>query len=382
MKIVYVHDAIARIGGVERIFAEKMNYLADIFGYKVYLITSIQGNHPFSFSISPKVKHIDLGIPIHSQYKYKYPFRLWKKWELNRRFKTKLTDTINKISPDIVIGTTSWMGDVICQLKTSAKKIIESHNARSFTGIKDGSHRNKIIEYLHKYSLRQEQQIIEDNSNVLITLTTGDAKEWEKAKNIRVIPNMTQVALHHKNVPDTKHIISVGRFAYQKGFDRLVSAWQLVKQKYPDWLLDIYGDNGILKKEIEKQIEELNLSDVIAIHNPTHNITEKYQESEFYILSSRYEGFGLVLVEAMSCGIPCIAFDCPYGPSDIIEHEKNGLLVENGDIQGLADAICWMIEHEEERKKMGITAKETSKKYAPEIIMKQWDELFKELVKQ
>ena len=84
----------------------------------------------------------------------------------------------------------------------------------------------------------------------------------------------------------------------------------------------------------------------------------------------------------MTCGIPCIAFDCPYGPSDIIEHEKNGLLVKNGDIKGLADAICWMIEHEEERKQMGIVAKETSKKYAPEVIMKQWDELFNNLVRQ
>lgn len=383
MKIVYVHDAIARIGGVERIFAEKMNYLADVFGYEVYLITTIQGNHPFSFHISSKVKHIDLDVCLHSQYQYPYPFRLWKKWEIDRTYEQKLNNEIQIIKPDIIIGTTCWKGDVVCNLKCSAKKIIESHGARSFTGINDGSKRNKLINWFYQNVLRKQQKNIENKCDVLVTLTKGDAEEWNKAKCVRVIPNMTQPLLQDSStiIKKKKHVISVGRFEYQKGFDRLIKAWYIVNQKHPNWILDLYGC-GSLQKEMEELIHTLHLDQSFILHNPTNFIHEKYLESEFYVLSSNYEGFALVLIEAMTCGISCVAFDCPYGPSDLIENYKNGILVKNGDIQGLADAICWMIEHEEERKRMGIAAKETSKKYAPEVIMKQWNELFKELVRK
>lgn len=381
MKIVYIHDSIAHVGGVERIFAEKMNYLADVLGYEVYLITSIQGQHPFSFHISPKVKHIDLNVPVHSQYKYKYPLRLWKKWNLNNEFKRKLKNELNHIKPDIIIGTTKWKGDVICKSYDKAKIIIESHGPRNHTGINDGSNRNRFVNYFYRFMRYNAQRIMEKYSDVLVTLTTGDAKEWNSTK-IRVIPNMTLQPYNtfHKSVAK-KHVITVGRHEYAKGFDLLIKTWKVVEQKYPDWILDIYGE-GSLTGLLTEQINDLKLTPKTLLHKPTPDIYDKYQESKFYVMSSRYEGWGLVLVEAMTCGIPCIAFDCPYGPSDIIEHEKNGLLVKNGDIQGLADAICWMIEHEEERKQMGIVAKETSKKYAPEVIMKQWDELFKNLVRQ
>lgn len=383
MKIVYIDDAIARIGGVERIFAEKMNYLADFLGYEVYLITSIQGNHPFSFPISPKIKHIDLGITFHSQYQYKYPLRLWIKWKLDRTYKKTLNRVIQNINPNIVIGTTYWKGDVVCNLRCNAKKIIESHCARSYTGVNDGVNRNLLMQWLHGLQIKRVYKLIEHKCDIVVTLTQKDFTEWRKAKKVQIIPNMTQTVNSNNGIKkNSNHIISIGRLAYQKGFDRLINAWNLVKQKHSNWFLDIYGDDGVLKSEIEQQIKELNLMNEIEIHSPTNDITRKYQESVFYVMSSRYEGWGLVLVEAMSCGLPCIAFDCPYGPSDIIEHGVNGLLVKDGDIEGLANAICWMIEHEEERKQMGLAAKETSKKYAPEIIMKQWDELFKELVNQ
>lgn len=383
MKIVYIHDAIACIGGVERIFAEKMNYLADILGYEVYLITSIQGNHPFSFSISPKVKHIDLGVSLHSQYEYKYPTRLWKKLIVDNLYKRKLNNEIQRINPSIIISTSNFKPDVICQLNCNAKKVIESHCARSYTGVNDGINRNQLMQWLHGLQIKRVYKLIEKKCDIVITLTLKDFTEWRKARKVQIIPNMTLFVTSNNGIKKkSNHAISIGRMSYQKGFDRLISAWEIVKQEHADWSLDIYGDNGALKLDVEKQIDELNLKNEITIHVPTDKITEKYQESEFYVMSSRYEGWGLVLVEAMACGIPCIAFDCPYGPSDIIEHGVNGLLVKNGDIQGLADAICWMIEHEEERKQMGIAAKETSKKYAPEVIMKQWDELFKELVKQ
>ena len=383
MKIVYIYEAIARIGGIERVFVEKMNYLAEVYNYDVFLITSSQGRHPYSFTLSPKITHFDISVPFHSQYKYKRFTRLWKKIQLEQIFEKQLQLKIKEINPDIIISTSNFKPDVICQLKCNAKKIIESHCARSYTGVNDGVNRNLLMQWLHGLQIKRVYKLIEHKCDIVVTLTQNDFTEWRRAKKVQIIPNMTQVVTSNNGIKKkSNHVISIGRMSYQKGFDRLISAWEIVKQKHSNWSLDIYGDNGTLKLDLEKQIKELRLANEIAIHGPTNEITRKYQETEFYVMSSRYEGWGLVLVEAMTCGIPCVSFDCPHGPSDIIKNGENGILVKNGDIQGLADAICWMIEHEEERKRMGIAAKETSKKYAPEVIMKQWDELFKELVRK
>lgn len=382
MKIVYIHDTISKVGGVERIFAEKMNYLAEVLDYEIYLITSSQGNHPFIYNLSSKIRHIDLDVNFHLQYKCKYPFRLWEKWKMNKIFCFRLNCVLQDIKPNIIIGTT-WKGDVICRLKCDAKKMIESHTARSYTGIDDSINRNLFVRFFSRKYISHKHSMIEKESDVVVSLTKGDAVEWRKAKKVEVIPNVTNVV--RPNIPlekaNLKRIISAGRLEYQKGYDLLIDAWKFVKTKHSDWILNIYGD-GSLKENIKEQISKLDIADCVILHDAHTTIYDEYLNNEFFVMSSRYEGWGLVLVEAMACGIPCIAFDCPYGPSDIIEHGRNGLLVKNGDIEALADAICWMIEHEEERKQMGIAARETSKKFRPEVIMKQWDELFKELVKQ
>jgi len=126
---------------------------------------------------------------------------------------------------------------------------------------------------------------------------------------------------------------------------------------------------------------KLGLENTINIMPFSHNIYEEYLKSSIFVLSSRYEGFGLVLIEAMSCGLPCVAFDCPHGPSDIIRDKEDGLIVENGNVEALANAICWMIEHNDERKTMGRKAKENVKRYSLDVIMSQWDEFLQKTVR-
>ena len=380
MKIVYVYDAIARTGGVERILTDKMNYLAEVYGHEVYLITSAQGQHPLSFPLSSKVKHIDLDARFHIQYQYKYPKRLWVKWQLHQKFKKNFNKVIQAIEPDIIIGTTYYNADVICCLKNKAKKIIESHCAKSYTGTNDGIKRNSIMQLFSNINLFRYNYIIKKHSDAIVTLTQGDALEWNEPLKTYVIPNtITQIATTY-SACENKKVIAIGRLTHQKGFDILINVWKQVNDKYPDWRLDIYG-RGELENDLKQQIKTNGLEDVITIPPPTPHIYEGIQKSSIFVFPSRYEGFGLVLIEAMTNGVPCVSFDCPYGPSDIITDGEDGFLVPNRDIQTMANKICFLIENKEVRKDMGRKAHQSAMRYAPENIMPMWEKLFKEIVK-
>ena len=368
MKIVYVYDAIARIGGVERILVDKMNYLAEVYGYEIYLITAAQGLHPFSFPLSDKVKHVDIDARFHVQYKYKYPKRLWVKWKLDHDFKHRLQKQIELINPDIIIGTTYYKADVICRLKCRAKKIIESHCAKSYTGQNDGIKRNIFLQWMHTLQLAQYYRTVERRSDIIVALTKGDATEWKKAKNVFVIPNMIPQIPEAKTSCEIHRVISAGRLIYQKGYDLLIESWKLVYSKHPDWKLDIFG-NGPLCEELQKQISQNKLDNVVMIHPPTDHITEEFLHSSIYVMSSRFEGFGLVLIEAMACGLPCVSFNCPYGPETIITHKKNGILVPDGDIKQLSDTICHLMDHDDIRQNYSIEAEQSVKRFSPGHIM-------------
>lgn len=376
MKIVYVFDTLIHIGGVEKVLIDKMNYLVDNH-HKVYLITASQGKHPFPFLLSAKVTHINLNVRFHTQYQYAYPKRLWMKWKLAQDFKKKLERTVADINPDFLIATTYWKADVVCNLKCNGKKIIESHCAKQYTNVNgwpDTNIQKKIFEYLR---LWKYNRTIEKKCDALVVLTQHDKHDWEKVKYTTVIPNpvIPQFQVENNTV---RRAIAVGRLTYQKGFDLLIDAWKGVQDKHPDWRLDIFGE-GDDHPKLTKQIASLEMEQTISIHHATTNIWQEYANSSIFILSSRFEGFGLVLVEAMNCGVPCIAFDCPYGPSEIISHKENGLLVTNGNIKKLTDSICYLIENEEVRRQYGEKAKEKAQYYLPENIMPQWEKLFKHL---
>ena len=381
MKIVYILDSLARVGGIERILTDKMNYLADVYGYDVYLITAAQGTHHYSFPLSPKIKHLDIDVRFHLQYQYSYPKRIWIKWHMNRKFKKNLEIVIDNIHPDIIIGTTYYKADVICQLKCNAKKIIESHNAKSYTGINDNIKRNPIIDFFYRIAYRKYIKTIEKKSDVFITLTQGDKDEWGIVNKTYVIPNIITEISPLISSCNNKLVISVGRLTYQKGFERLISTWKMVNKKHPDWNLAIYG-TGEEERALRNQIKESRLENVITINPPTPDIYTKMQESSILVFPSRYEGFGLVLIEAMINGVPCISFDCPYGPSDIIDNGNDGYLIPNDNIQKMVDKICYLIENEEIRKEMGKKARKSAMRYAPENIMPLWDKLFNEIVNQ
>lgn len=218
-------------------------------------------------------------------------------------------------------------------------------------------------------------------SDAIVTLTQGDAAMWGQHPNIHIIPNTTSIDIQTISSCEAPRVIAAGRLTWQKGFDRLVDAWNIVQKRHPDWILDIFGE-GFYKDSLTRQIKDRKLEHSITIHPFTQNITQEYLNSSILALSSNYEGFGLVLIEAMSLGVPCVSFDCPFGPSEIIRNQEDGLLVKNGDIQGFANALCHLIEHEAERKAFGKRAKQNITRYSLRNIMPQWEILFHKLTEK
>ncbi|MEG1684672.1 MAG: glycosyltransferase, partial [Bacteroides sp.] len=243
MKIVYIHEAIAKVGGIERIYADKMNYLSQK-GYDIYLLTTIQAQHPYAFPLSPAIKHIDLDTRHHLQYQYHYPKRLWIRFKINYLFKKRLKEQIKKIDPDIICCTTSYGAETVCKLNCRAKIIIESHSAKSFSGINDGAQRGYISKKYNAFIVAKKMHIVEKECDALVTLTQGDANEWKCKNKTRVIPNIFNEIPEVKSNQTLRRVIGVGRLEYQKRFDNLISVWKIVNKKHPDWILDIFGEGS------------------------------------------------------------------------------------------------------------------------------------------
>jgi glycosyltransferase involved in cell wall biosynthesis len=210
-----------------------------------------------------------------------------------------------------------------------------------------------------------------------VVLTEEDAQMWGEIPGLKVIPNAAKFIAERFSDGSAKRVIAVGRLDYQKGFDRLIEAWRIVQQNkaYADWHLDIFGQ-GEWKEMLQKMIDERGLQNCVRLNEPTKNIGKEYAESSMLVMSSNYEGFPMVMIEAMACGLPAVSFDFQCGPKDIIRHGVNGLLVKNGDIQGLADAMMTLMGDEALRKQMSVEARMVTETYSEEKVMGKWVSLF------
>lgn len=378
MKIFYIYTSLRTVGGADRVITNKANWLAE-HGYDITIVTDTQMGYPPVYPLSPKVRLHDLSVDFNQEYGHCIPIRIWWYFKLMRKYKKLLKTFLMKEKPDIVITTLARDLDFLTTIKDGSIKIGESHIARYYSrNFHLLEQRGKFSKLMAKYGRWKQERTVRQLEG-LVLLTNQDEKNWSGVTKTFVIPNFLTFQTELYSKCDNKQAICVGRYNEQKGYEYMIGAWAIVNHYHPDWTLHVYGE-GEIKEELQNLINLNQIQSKMILHNPVKNILEKYLESSIFILSSRYEGFGMVLVEAMECGLPCVSFDCPYGASDIIKHGEDGYLVDYLNVEQLAERICELIEDDEKRKEMGRKAKLNIQRYSPDIVMKQWTELFGSLM--
>lgn len=375
MKIVYCHCSLYNPGGMERVLFNKVAWLAAA-GHDVSVVTTDQQGRPPFYRFPDGVRLTDLGINYsldnNKSLRERIPSYLRKR-RLHRR---RLTGLLMAERPDITVSLYPSESSFIPDIPDGSKKILELHFNRYFR-LQYG--RRGLTGLIDRWRSRQDVKIAR-RFDSFVVLTDEDKKYWGDIPAITVIPNAA-LPMSLKSDCMSRRVIAVGRLDYQKGFDRLISAWELVKRNPASagWRLDIFGQ-GEWREMLDAMIAEKGLRDSAKINVPVANIECEYARSSVIAMTSNYEGFGMVLAEAMSCGVPAVSFDCKCGPSDIITDGADGFLVRNGDIRAFADALLRMMADDDLRRRMGEAATAVTARYSEDRVMGQWLSLFSHLL--
>lgn len=236
------------------------------------------------------------------------------------------------------------------------------------------------VEYFYYRKLiRILRYIVYKSYNNVVVLTQSDKKCYESLKiNVHLIPNGISLPYSFESKQRNNTICGIGRLDPPKKFDSLMRAFSKIAQEYPDWNLEIYGE-GSVRNELEQAIVDLNLSGRIFLRGITNDVNSVLQTNSIFVVSSEYEGFSIVLIEAMANGIACVSYDCPTGPGEIITDGFDGILVENQKEGKLAESIEKLINNPTMRLKLGNNARKSVQKYSIENVGEQWMALFDEI---
>ncbi|OAB25706.1 Glycosyltransferase involved in cell wall bisynthesis [Flavobacterium fryxellicola] len=360
MKLLYIIPNINNEGGVARVLSVKTNYLIEQLGYEVHILTQNDGFSPLFYPFNKTIIFHDMlltGTAIGF-------FNLYQ-----NALKTK----VKTIQPDVIIvcdnGLKAYLIPFV--LKNKIPLILEMHSSRF---IEEREVKKNIFTKVTSIfrSILKTRGI--KKYDQFVVLTSESVKEWN-VKNTLVIPNPLWFTTEKQNALQNKKVIAVGRHTYEKGFDRMLAIWSKVLINHPDWSLDIYG-KSTENLDLRLIAKNLDICNTISFLEPVQNIEEKYLEASFYLMTSRFEAFGMVLIEAMAAGLPIVAYDCPSGPRGIVTPNENGFLIENGNESDYVQAVEALIENVTLRQQMGEKAKLSSEKYNIDVIMQTWNELF------
>lgn len=373
MKIIYTINATYNSGGMEKVLCSKANFLCEKKGHEVIIITTEQKGRNSFFEFSPKIRFVDLGINYDDSNGKSFFSRFLLTLKKKQKHYHRLKNLLIQEKADICISMFDRDFDFLYKIKDGSKKILEYHFCKKMKVIEQQNIILKVVQSVRVFFWKY----IVTKYDKFVVLTEEDRQSWGRVKNSTVIPNSIPAIPEYSSDLNAKNVLCIGRVSYQKGFDLLIEAWKYVNKQNPDWKLTIVGNGD--KTDLIRRSSELGIRDSIQFKPASKNIEYEYLNSSIYVMSSRYEGLPMVLLESISYGLPIVSFSCPCGPKDIID-AKSGILVDCYNVEKLGNAINYLIENNVLRAQMGVAAKSKSIQYLENRILNRWDKLFNELL--
>ena len=378
LKIVYCTPALYLAGGMERVMTLKANYFAEHFGYDITIvITDGKGKEPF-YVLSDKVKVVNLDIGFEELWNQPFLKKAILYLKKQRLYKKKLSACLMELRPDITISMLRREINFISSIQDGSRKVGEIHiNRAHFRNFeeKDSNYIKSLFSKFWMHTLLGKLKKLDR----FVVLTESDRKAWHELDNVEVISNPLSFNPTTFSNLTNKRVIVVGRYCYEKGYDHLLQAWAIVQKRCSDWRLDVLGDGD--RSAYEELMNQWGIDrSRCKLNQRTQNIQQEFEQSAISVCSSRFEGFGLVIIEAMACGVPVVSFDCPWGPRAIISDGEDGILVENGNVNQLAEAMLKLITDDNLRIAMGSKAKVNVQRFSIEVIANKWKKLFEGIV--
>lgn len=377
LKIVYCTPALYMAGGVERVLTLKANYFAEHFGYDITIILTEGKDKPLFYPLSDKIKVINLDINFEQLWTCSFAKKIFVYLKKQRLFKRLLTNELIRIRPDFTVSTLRREINFINDIKDGSKKVGELHASRvsyrNFTMEGANIIKNLFAKYWSAHLVHHLRKLSQ-----LVVLTDEDCAAWTELDNVVTIPNPLPLRPSSVSKLTEKRVITIARYSREKGIDLLLRAWREVEKQVKDWSLDVYGEGDI--SFYDKMIDDLSIDrHRCRLNGRIDNVESVYCQSSIFVLSSQFEGFGLVILEAMACGLPVVSFDCPWGPRSIIRDGEDGILVENSNPLALSQGLISLINDAKKRKDISIAAQHNVQHFNIERIALQWKEVFEKL---
>ena len=378
LKIVYITPSIHTADGAARVLTMKANYFAEHFGYDITILLTEGKGLPFFYHVSDKIKIINYDLNFEQL--WNCPF--WKKFFIyipkQIKYRRLVRKELMRIRPDITVSLLRREINFLNEIPDGSKKMGEIHvhrdNYRNFKDEKNNFVMNLFAKFWSKQLLNNLKKL-----DRFVVLTDKDRELWTELDNVVTIPNPSPFMPSAVSPLTEKRVIAVARYSHEKGIDLLLEAWAQVEKRTKDWRLEVFGDgdttafNALIDKlGIDRRRCQLN--------GRTADIEQEYLKSSIAVCSSRFEGFGMVIIEAMACGLAVVSFDCPWGPQSIIKNGEDGFLVENGNIEKMADALVRLIEDDNKRNTFAKNAIQNVKRFQIDRIAEQWRELFENVI--
>lgn len=381
MKLLYCIPSLYTPGGMERIITAKINSLVEDYGHEVTVVTTDHLGRGIFFNLNDEVDVIHLDLDFNRTYNLPLLKKRAQVKNISAVYKTKLENIIKNKQIEICISTGGKELEFLQSIAGDCKKVFECHfskdHRKQFAVSRQPGLKSEITGWIRTQQLIRQTKKLDQ----VVVLTKTDLISWRKSHdNVSQIYNFCSFTSETRPDYKRQRAVAVGRLDAQKGFDILIEAWAMNKNKLANWHLDIYGQ-GEWEQMLTEKIRENNLEQNIKLKGITSNIKAELQDSSLFLFSSRYEGFGLAIIEAMTVGLPVVSFDCPQGPSELV-NKDNGFLVELGNLQEFSNAVVSLTSDKKLRETKGQAARITASKFSKMHIMNEWDLIFKNLIKK